>query len=272
MSPNFDVKRFKYVEAAYLKRWRSTVETTAKEYCDRHGLRLPNRCTTTQPSGSKSLLTGASAGWHPPIAPRFIRRVTKRVNDPIALAAIALGYSVVPSQSDKDENGNLLTDPYDPRCTEWLIEIPFAMPWADIADGIDFNFSALAQFDFYMQVQQHYTTHNTSATISLRESEIEPLANAIYESIKNDTGYISAALLARFDENQTFPRLPFEAIDKATYERLSSEVEQRKTLTDFNEALALFDNKADYAPETSACEGMKCELGSAIDNAKHQGE
>jgi ribonucleotide reductase class II len=261
---------FKESEAQYLQDWSSIVETTAKEYCDRHGLRLPNRCTTVQPAGSKSLITGASAGWHPPIAHRFIRRVTKRVNDPIALAAISLGYSVVPSQTDKDENGNLLNDPYDPRCTEWLIEIPYAMAWADIADGIDFNFSALAQFDFYMQVQQHYTTHNTSATISLRESEIEPLANAIYGSIQNDTGYISAALLARFDENETFPRLPFEAIDKATYETLITGVKKRQVMADFNEALSLYDNQADYSPETSACEGIKCELGGAIDEAKQQ--
>lgn len=264
----FESEYFKHIEALYLKQWREIVETTVEEYCVRHGLRLPNRCTLTQPSGSKSLLTGASAGWHPSYAPYFIRRVTKAVNDPVALAAIALGYSVVPAQTDKDENGNLLTDPYDPRCTEWLIEIPYAMPWADVADGIDFNFSALAQFDFYMQVQQHYTTHNTSATISLRESEIEPLANAIYESIQNDTGYISAALLARFDENQTFPRLPFEAINKATYEKLAAEVAQRQQIADFDEALALYDNGKAYSPETSACEGMKCELGGAISEAK----
>lgn len=586
MEPYWKSHRFKLTEARYLQKWRETVETTAREYCLRHNLKLPNRCTTVQPSGSKSLLTGASAGWHPSYAPYFIRRVTKAVNDPVALAAIALGYSVVPAQTDKDENGNLLTDPHDPRCTEWLIEIPYAMPWADVADGIDFNFSALAQFDFYMQVQQHYTTHNcfsrdtrfltdkgvldfyqfeegdtvtvlnkdgewvpatvvktqdsrpmkqitiregrsgrtktitstlchrfpvkkinagnclpkiveakdllighrlvlnsmdfdlisldnvgiqhgicfgdgsvyktkkgtlsgcqvylcsakrllvsyfdgysiidrididqyriyglpvafktlpdpdctqsylagfvagllatdgnisgstinistirqdvvdflveqlpriglkvtsakayqgggyssstncfdvliskssfppnlilrdhhlshfearesqpsqwkvielldleateegwcvmepktnhftlednilvmnTSATISLRESEIEPLANAIYESIQNDTGYISAALLARFDENQTFPRLPFEAIDKATYERLSSDVKERATMADFGEALALYDNGKEYSPEVKACEGVKCELGSAIDEAK----
>lgn len=267
-SYDFLSEYFKERESDYLKKWREVVEETAKEYCDRHNLKLPNRCTTTQPAGSKSLLTGASAGWHPSYAPYFIRRVTKAVNDPVALAAIALGYSVVPAQTDKDENGNLLTDPHDPRCTEWLIEIPYAMPWADVADGIDFNFSALAQFDFYMQVQQHYTTHNTSATISLRESEIEPLANAIYESIQNDTGYISAALLARFDENQTFPRLPFEAIDKATYERLSSDVKERATMVDFDEALALYDNGKEYSPEVKACEGVKCELGSAIDEAK----
>ena len=42
------------------------------------------------------------------------------------------GYSVVPSQSDKDENGCLLDNPFDPRCTEWLVEIPTEVSWANI--------------------------------------------------------------------------------------------------------------------------------------------
>ena len=29
---------------------------------------MPNRYTTVQPAGTKSLLTGASPGWHPPKA------------------------------------------------------------------------------------------------------------------------------------------------------------------------------------------------------------
>ena len=61
-----------------------------------------------QPAGTKSLLTGAAPGWHPPKAQRFIRRITFRKNDPIALACMDYGYSVVPSQSDKDEKGCLL--------------------------------------------------------------------------------------------------------------------------------------------------------------------
>ena len=56
-----------------------------------------------------------------------------------------------------------------------------------------------------MQVQKHYTTHNTSATIEFREPEIEFLAERIHQAIQNDEGYISAALLARFDDLQTFP-------------------------------------------------------------------
>ena len=173
---------FKAQEQAYLSRWKQVVHKTVWEYCDRHNIPKPNRCTTVQPAGTKSLLTGASSGWHPPKAQRFIRRITFRKDDPVALACIDYGYSVIPSQSDKDENGNLLNDPFDSRCTEWLVELPVEVDWANMpgADEVSIeNFSALAQFDFYMQVQKYYTAHNTSATIELRENEIEGLGDRI---------------------------------------------------------------------------------------------
>ena len=224
--------KFKQSEATYLNQWRGVVEKTVADYCTAHGLRVPNRCTTVQPAGTKSLLTGASPGWHPPKAQRFIRRITFRRNDPVAEACRLYGYSVIPGQSDKDGQGRLLDDADDPFCTEWLVEIPTEVSWANLpgVDQVDLSkFSALAQFDFYMQVQQHYTTHNTSATIEFREEEIEPLAQAIHDSIHEGTGYISAALLARFDANETFPRMPFEPISKARYDELVAEREARQT-------------------------------------------
>ncbi len=254
---------FKDQERQYLNRWREIVHQTVWDYCDRHGLRRPNRCTTVQPSGTKSLLTGASPGWHPPKAARFIRRITFRKNDPVALACLDYGYSIVPSQSDKDENGNLLNDPFDPRCTEWLVEIPVAVSWADLpgADTIAIEqFSALAQFDFYMQVQTHYTTHNTSATIELREPEIEPLGRRIHQAIQNDEGYISAALLARFDDLQTFPRLPFEPISRETYQEMHDAVLQRRRISSFHEALRRYDKGEMAEAGPAGCDSDKCLL------------
>ncbi|MCP9927617.1 ribonucleoside-triphosphate reductase, adenosylcobalamin-dependent [Cyanobium sp. CH-040] len=256
-------RAFKAREADYLQRWKRIVHEAVWEYCDRHGIRRPNRCTTVQPAGTKSLLTGASPGWHPPKAQRFIRRITFRKNDPVALACLDYGYTIVPSQSDKDEQGRLLDDPFDPRCSEWLVEIPTEVSWANLpgADTVEINnFSALAQFDFYMQVQQHYTAHNTSATIEFRENEIEPLAHKIHEAIEEGFGYISAALLARFDANATFPRLPFEPIDKATYERLHQEVEGRRRTADFFEALARYDRGELMEAGPAGCDSDKCLL------------
>ncbi len=262
-------RHFKQREQAYLEKWRNIVHQTVWDYCDRHNIKRPNRCTTVQPSGTKSLLTGASPGWHPPKAVRFIRRVTFGKNDPVALACIDYGYSVVPSQSDKDEQGNLLQDPFDPRCTEWLVEIPVAVPWADLpgADQIDISkFSVLAQFDFAMQVQKHYVTHNTSATLELREHEIEDLGQAIYHAIKNNDGYISAALLARFDAYQTFPRLPFEPVAEATYNQLMQEVEARRKMDDFHAALLKYDQGELSEAGPTGCDSDKCMFPESFPN------
>ena len=256
-------QEFKRREAEYLSRWKATVNEAVWDYCDRHGLRRPNRCTTVQPAGTKSLLTGAAPGWHPPKAQRFIRRITFRKNDPVAMACMDYGYTVVPSQSDKDDQGRLLDDPFDPRCTEWLVEIPTEVSWANLpgADAVDINgFSAMAQFDFYMQVQTHYTAHNTSATIEFRENEIEALTDALHGTIERGEGYISAALLARFDANATFPRLPFEPIDADTYERMQSDVIQRRVSSDFFEALQRYDMGEISEAGPAGCDSDKCLL------------
>ncbi len=256
-------RSFKKKESTFLNSWKEVVNQTVWDYCDRHGLRRPNRCTTVQPAGTKSLLTGASPGWHPPKAQRFIRRITFRKNDPVAMACMDYGYTVVPSQSDKDEKGRLLNDPFDQRCTEWLVEIPTEVSWANLpgADEVNINnFTALAQFDFYMQVQRNYTDHNTSATIEFRENEIEELSDAIYNSIQNGEGYISAALLARFDANATFPRLPFEPINLETYESLQSDVNKRKVTNDFFDALNRYDLGELVEAGPAGCDSDKCLL------------
>jgi ribonucleotide reductase class II len=79
-----------------------------------------------------------------------------------------------------------------------------------------------------MQVQNNYTDHNTSATIEIRQEEVPVLAKLIYENIEKYGGYISAALLARFDANETFPRLPFEPITKDEYEQMKKKRQKLK--------------------------------------------
>lgn len=210
---------------------------------------------------TKSLLTGASPGWHPPKGPRFIRRITFAKDDPVAKACIDYGYSVVPAQKDTDEEGNLLNDPFDPRCTEWLVEIPVEVSWANL-DGCDSvntdQFSVKAQFDFFMQVQNHYTTHNTSATLEYREHEIDDFAHLLHENISNFDGYMSAAMMARFDSNQTFPRLPFEPISKERYDQEMSDMLDRRKSDDFYFSLMQYDIKVEDFAGPSGCDGDKC--------------
>jgi len=86
------------------------------------------------------------------------------------------------------------------------------------------------------------------------------LADAIHRAIDNGDGYISAALLARFDANATFPRLPFEPIDAATYQRLSAEVVARRRSSDFFEALQRYDRGELIEAGPAGCDSDKCLL------------
>jgi ribonucleotide reductase, class II len=276
-------RKFLRAEKAYLSRWSKVVRETISEYCERHGLRAPNRMTTVQPAGTKSLLTGASSGWHPPKAQRFIRRITFGKGDPLVSALRDWGYSVIPAQSAKDEEGNLLNDVTDERVQEVLVEIPVEVSWANLPGCDKFDLSKLpakAQWGLYMQVQQHYTDHNTSATIEFREDEIDFLSEAIYESITEDTGYISAALLARFDANATFPRLPFEPIDKATFDRWNNlGVSYRSALpvifekpeVSFLEVLGKYDTPDYELKGAAGCDSDKC-LSEASKDSDQAGQ
>lgn len=261
---------FQKREQEYLTRWRDIVRLTIVKYCKKHNLRVPNRMTTVQPAGTKSLLTGASSGWHPPKSQRFIRRITFSVHDPLVSALRDWGYNVIPAQSAKDDDGNLLDDILDPRVKEVLVEIPTEVSWANIPGADTFDLSklpAISQWQLYMQVQNYYTEHNTSATIEYREDEIPVLAEQMHKSMSEKSGYISAALLARFDANETFPRLPFEPIDKETYDRLNNvseswrsaleTIHQKEDVT-FLEVLSSYDTPDYLLQGAAGCDSDKC--------------
>jgi len=216
---------------------------------------------------TKSLLTGSSPGIHLPKGQYFIRRVTFAVNDPVALACQDYGYKIVPGQGSTDANGKLLDDPYDPRVKEWLVEIPTKVSWADTVAETDIDIASMpfdAQWDFYMQNQKHWTTFNTSATLELTREEIPIAARCIFEAIHSDEGYISAALLARFNDSETFPRLPFEPIDAGTYHTLVAEVEQRRKTSDFSAALREYDLAVDEANRNEGLGGMACDSDKCL--------
>lgn len=259
-------KKFTRLERQYLESWKYSAWEGVAEYCTQAGLKMPNRYTAVQPAGSKSLLTGASPGWHPPKSQRFIRRITFGIDDPLVAALRDYGYNVVPAQSARDEEGNLLNDVNDPRVHEVLVEIPTEVPWANLPGADVYDLSKIpveSQMGLYMQVQRHYSTHTTSATIEFRENEIDTLAELVYKEIQDDSGYIGVAMLARFDANETFPRLPFEPISKETYDRMMAKIKAyRVTLPEDVTILDLLKpyDHPDHVlePQDTACANAAC--------------
>jgi ribonucleotide reductase, class II len=250
---------FLKAEQEYLTRWSKVVKDTIKEYSNKLGIKEPNRCRGLQPAGSKSLLTGGASGWSPSKAQYYIRRITFRRDNPVALACIDYGYKIVPGQGDKDEDGKLLTDYLDPRVTEWLVEIPTKAPWVDSVEGIwDVeNAPVTSQWSLYMQCQRYYSDFNVSATIEFNEDEVDVLTDLTYQAIRNNEGYVSTALLPKF--NAPFPRLPFEKISREVYEREQERVLYDRVNDDFLYLLSMRNNKEDtYGPD--GCESDFCAI------------
>ena len=73
-----------------------------------------------------------------------------------------------------------------------------------------------------------------------------------------DRGYISAALLARFDSHETFPRLPFEPISSVEYKELMAEVKVRQKTDDFHAALAKNDGTTLTEAGPAPCDSDFC--------------
>ena len=236
-----------YIQAEefYYKLWRGFVEEVVGDYCNLAGLKKPNRCTTIQPSGTKSLLTNSSPGIHPTWGPYFIRRVKLMSQDPTAKALINAGHSFVRSQADIAKDTN----------QEVIIEFPVKASWVDSlkwhSDKTFKGWPALAMFRFMMNAQKHYVGHNTSCTVNFAQDEIEELSNEIFRAIKEDDGYISVALLPKSDI--PFPNLPFENITKERYLEMVSKISPVD-----EDYIAKGEWQFEQSP--AACEGMNCSV------------
>ena len=243
------------------------MEEFITEYCKKHNLKVPNRYTTIKPSGTQSLLTKATSGWGPPKGIRYIRRITVGKDDPIALAAMDCGYPVVPSSGSVDENGKLLDDPYDSRVTEWMIEVPIEVNWANIENADQYDPSSFpieSQYSFMMQWQKNYVTHNSSSTLEIYEEEISKLAQLIHSSIINKEGFVSAAVTSRSYQSVSHPRLPFESISKERYDQLMSDIKANRSSEDFYESLKLYDLSDFSYAGPAGCDSDNCELKPSV--------
>ena len=107
-----------------------------------------------------------------------------------------------------------------------------------------------------MQVQSFYSTHSTSSTIELREPEIESLAHVIHDAIENDQGFVSATILSRFDDYQSFPRLPFEPCSLEEYQRRLAKVDT----STFYERLLQYDVDISSEEGPVGCDSTHCIL------------
>ncbi len=179
-------------QAALLTQLRGIARTAAFDYADELGIPRPLLVTTVKPEGSLSQVAGGvSSGVHYSHAPAYIRRIRVSAQDPVAKAVMALGWDVVPEVGSTWENARTLV---------------VSFPVISNATTTKYDVSAVDQLDNYKMFQRHYTDHNTSITVSVREDEWEEVEQWVWDNW-DDVVAISFLSL----DNHTYQLAPYEA-------------------------------------------------------------
>lgn len=183
-----------------LRELRQVAHEEIEKLSNTFGLNKSKLITTVKPSGTISQLPTVSSGMHFSHSPYYIRRVRVNANDPLALAMEDAGFTWEPEVGQTREN-------HDTRVLEFPVKAP---------EGVTkYNVSAIEQLELYKMIMKNYVDHNASNTVHVRENEWKEVEEWVYDNWNDIVGVTFLSL----DDN-FYQLLPYEAIDKQTYEDL----------------------------------------------------
>lgn len=143
------------------------------EWADKLGIQRSAAVTTVKPSGTVAQLVGVSSGIHPWHAEQYVRTVRADNKDPMTLFLKDSGFYWEPDHANP-ESGSV-----------------FYFPKQAPAGAVTRNdLSAVDHLNIWRTYKVHWTDHNPSVTINVREEEWIEVAAWVYENW-NDVGGIS---------------------------------------------------------------------------------
>lgn len=220
-----------------LKKLKAEVNKTNKKYADKLGIPQSSATTCVKPSGTVSQTFDCASGMHPRHAEYYIRRIRISSTDSLfkLLRDQAVPYHPEVGQSMEDAN-------------TYVFEFPVKAPEGAILKD---HISAIDQLEHWKDVKVNYTEHNPSVTISIGDDEWIKVANWVYENWDIVGGL---SFLPRSEH--VYQLAPYEAIDKATYEKLYKTVEH----IDYSKLLTYEKRDETDLKKELACAGGLCEI------------
>lgn len=214
------------------------VEQLDRKYSDWLAIPTSIKRTSIKPSGTVSLLAGASPGIHFPESRFYIRRVRVSANHEVVEPLRRAGYSIEPALEDPER--------------KVVVSFP-----VDVGEGVRTlsDVSMWEQLSIAAFLQRYWADNQVSATITFDpETEGKDIARAleVYQYQLKGVSFLPRAPKA------AYPQLPYEAISEDEYRKLTASL---KHSTDG----ALGDNSegSQAAEETAPerfCDSDVCEL------------
>ena len=186
-----------------LKNWLNggydVIQEWDKQYSDWFAVPKSIKTTSVKPSGTVSLLAGATPGLHYPESRFYIRRIRLSKHSELIGPMEKSGYKIEPAFGSED--------------TTMVVEVP-----VDVGEGIRTaaELSIWEQFSLAAFLQRHWADNQVSCTVTFNPeteaNEIAPCLNYYQYHLKG------ISLLPRHDYG-AYQQMPYEAIDEKTYQK-----------------------------------------------------
>lgn len=215
-----------------LRRWCSNgyahLRNEDRKISGHFGIPESVKITSVKPSGTVSLLAGATPGMHYPISSHYIRRVRVPTNSPLITPLRTAGYHIEPAVESAATS---------------IVEFPIYSGAKRSSDLSVWEQLSLASF-----LQRHWADNSVSCTVTFNPETEGP------EVLTKALDYFQYQLKGiSFLPNlpKVYPQMPYEEIDEATYQQRSGALHPIK-----------WDSSASN-PEPKQhefCEGDRCQL------------
>lgn len=175
---------------------RETAIEVNAVYAKRIGINPSTAITTVKPSGTVSQKTGTSSGMHPWHNDYILRSVRADNKDPMTMFMVDMGIPNEPDVMAPD--------------TTTVFYFPQAAPEGAVTRK---ELSALEHLEIWKVYKTHWTEHNPSVTINVKEDEWIEVANWVYENWE----FVGGISFLPYDTGN-YKQAPFADITKEQYE------------------------------------------------------
>jgi len=219
-----------------LKKWCAEGYKTLQYYdrvysewlCVRESIKL----TTIKPSGTTSLLAGATPGCHYPTYKHYIRRIRFSENHPDVQAFRDAGYNVATSKNEPNTVVVEFPVEGDPKVnTEREVSIGEKI--------------AVAAF-----LQKWWADNQVSCTVSFDPSSE---TNSVPDLLSAYETQLKSISFLPFPEDSSYEQMPYEPITKGQYNEMVALVKPIK-----------WRNNSVHDMEDSLCDSSVCEISSVV--------
>ncbi len=186
-----------------LKDWLNNgydvIQNWDKQYSDWMAVPRSVKTTSVKPSGTVSLLAGATPGLHYPESRFYIRRMRLSKHSELIEPMKKAGYKLEPAFGSED--------------TTMVVEVP-----VDVGEGIRTvgELSIWEQFSLAAFMQRHWADNQVSCTVTFdpetEAAQIAPCLNYYQYHLKG------ISLLPRHDYG-AYPQMPYESITSDEYDK-----------------------------------------------------